>query len=609
MSTFGFSQGIGITYQAVIYNPNGEELPGADNPYAPLTNEDICLKFSIIDTNGDIEYQEEVRVRTDAFGMVNLLIGINTQTDGYAIGFNGIVWNADAKFLKVDIDIDGGCINFEELSNQPFTYVPFAYYSPASDIPGPQGLPGEDGATGPQGDAGPQGPQGEQGEQGEDGAVGATGPEGPQGPQGPQGEQGETGLIASGETAGNTPYWDGSQWVVNNSNIYNNGAGVGIGTSTPNASAKVEIATTTQGFLPPRLTTSERDAIANPVDGLMIFNISTMCPNFYADSVWHEWCGTLQGVITSLNCGSATNTGTLTIDTPASGVSSSVPYTGGNGGTHNGQTITSTGVTGLIAILLAGTFANGAGTLTYNITGTPSAVGTASFTLNVGGQTCNLDLTVNSGVTYPPDSVFCNDTPSAIVEVMNPTTGKIWMDRNLGATQVASSINDQNAYGDLYQWGRRSDGHQCRDSNITNILSTTPQPDNGDFIICQECIIPPLPSSSNWHSPTVDNLWQGVNGVNNPCPNGYRIPTEAELNQERLSWASNNKEGAFNSALKLPTAGVRNATGFLIGMGESSVIWSSTIDTNGSLYLGNNNTSAIYMYFRTVGLSVRCLKD
>ena len=80
--------------------------------------------------------------------MVNLLTVTSTQTGGYSSGFNGIEWSADAKFLKVDLDIKGSCSNFEELSNQPFTYVPFAYYSPASDIPGPQGPQGETGAQG-----------------------------------------------------------------------------------------------------------------------------------------------------------------------------------------------------------------------------------------------------------------------------------------------------------------------------------------------------------------------------------------------------------------------------------------------------------------------------
>ena len=129
VSSSGFSQNSGITYQAVVYNPNGEELPGVDNSYAPLTNRNICLQFGIVDNSGTLEYQEQVQVTTDNFGMVNLLIGTSTQTGGYSSGFNGIAWSADAKFLKVDIDIKGNCSFFEELSNQPFTYVPFAYYA------------------------------------------------------------------------------------------------------------------------------------------------------------------------------------------------------------------------------------------------------------------------------------------------------------------------------------------------------------------------------------------------------------------------------------------------------------------------------------------------
>ena len=193
VSGLGFAQSSGITYQAVIYNPNGEELPGVDNPYAPLTNQNVCLQFGIIDASGNVEYQEEVQVTTDAFGMVNLLIGTNTQTGGYAADFAGIQWTADAKFLKVDLDIKGTCTDFEELSNQPFTYVPFAYYSPASDVPGPEGPPGPAGPQGEQGVQGEQGLAGTDGQDGVDGAVGATGPTGPAGPQGSQGEQGPAG--------------------------------------------------------------------------------------------------------------------------------------------------------------------------------------------------------------------------------------------------------------------------------------------------------------------------------------------------------------------------------------------------------------------------------
>ena len=192
-TSIAFSQSNGFTYQAVIYNPNGEELPGVDNPYAVLVNEDVCLQFGIVDANGALEYQEQVQVTTDDFGMVNLLIGIHPQTGGYANNFVDVVWSAAAKFLKVDLDVKGTCNNFEELSNQPFTYVPFAYYSPASEIPGPEGPQGPQGEVGAEGSQGNPGPTGATGSQGNPGLQGETGPEGPQGNLGPQGVQGPQG--------------------------------------------------------------------------------------------------------------------------------------------------------------------------------------------------------------------------------------------------------------------------------------------------------------------------------------------------------------------------------------------------------------------------------
>ena len=52
-------------------------------------------------------------------------------------------------------------------------------------------------------------------------------------------------------------------------------AQVGIGTATPAASAKLDVSSTTQGFLPPRMTTTQRDAIVSPATGLVIFNTTT----------------------------------------------------------------------------------------------------------------------------------------------------------------------------------------------------------------------------------------------------------------------------------------------------------------------------------------------
>jgi len=50
---------------------------------------------------------------------------------------------------------------------------------------------------------------------------------------GTPGPQGPAGVLAPGSAAGNTPFWNGSAWVTNNSNLYNNGGNIGIATTTP----------------------------------------------------------------------------------------------------------------------------------------------------------------------------------------------------------------------------------------------------------------------------------------------------------------------------------------------------------------------------------------
>ena len=94
---------------------------------------------------------------------------------------------------------------------------------------------------------------------------------------------------------------------------------------------------------------------------------------------------------------SYTHLATLTAGTAYTGTVT-VPYTGGNGAAYTaGTAIASTGVTGLTATLQAGNLATGAGNLTYSLSGTPSAAGTASFALSFGGQSCTLTKTVAAG--------------------------------------------------------------------------------------------------------------------------------------------------------------------------------------------------------------------
>jgi uncharacterized protein (TIGR02145 family) len=226
-----------------------------------------------------------------------------------------------------------------------------------------------------------------------------------------------------------------------------------------------------------------------------------------------------------------------------------------------------------------------------------------------GGQIkSNADLTSK----YPAGSVFCASGPTAIVEVTNPTTGKIWMDRNLGASQVATSSTDAAAYGDLYQWGRRSDGHQCRTSATTTTLSSVDQPAHGNFIV----------TSTDWRNPANNNLWQGVNGINNPCPIGFRIPTETEWNNEKNSWSScwilqnviavsNFPQCVNNQTLKLSLNGKRMAhLGTLEFVNSGGCYWSSNL--NGLfgrwLFVSSQNVQLVDED-RGEGIAVRCIKN
>lgn len=182
--------------------------------------------------------------------------------------------------------------------------------------------------------------------------------------------------------------------------------------------------------------------------------------------------------------------------------------------------------------------------------------------------------------------------------------GECWLDRNLGASQVATAFNDSLAYGDLFQWGRLDDQHQTRTSGTQTGLSATDVPGHSNFIYG-------MASPYDWRSPQNDNLWQGVSGTNNPCPSGWRIPTETELETERLSWSSNNYNGAYASPLKLTAGGYRNySNASLSNVGSYGGYWSSTVSTTYARGLSFYSADA-YMYTdgRAGGFSVRCVQD
>ncbi len=65
-------------------------------------------------------------------------------------------------------------------------------------------------------------------------------------------------------------------------------AQVGIGTTTPDASAALEVSASDKGFLMPRMTTTQREAIASPAEALKVYDTDTQSFWSYIDGAWAE---------------------------------------------------------------------------------------------------------------------------------------------------------------------------------------------------------------------------------------------------------------------------------------------------------------------------------
>lgn len=61
---------------------------------------------------------------------------------------------------------------------------------------------------------------------------------------------------------------------------------IGINIATPDASAVLDVVSTSKGFLTPRMTTTQRDAITTPAEGLEIYNLTSHAKEFFNGTIW-----------------------------------------------------------------------------------------------------------------------------------------------------------------------------------------------------------------------------------------------------------------------------------------------------------------------------------
>lgn len=249
------------------------------------------------------------------------------------------------------------------------------------------------------------------------------------------------------------------------------------------------------------------------------------------------------------------------------------------------------------------------------------------------GQVEDYTLNITNGSTTPvvcadpgpnPGDIGCVTFTYNGISVTYTTVrgadNQIWLQQNLGSTQVATSVSDTASYGDYFQWGRWVDGHQVVNSTLT---ATPPSPNNPSGINNGSTAFysAAYNSSYNWWSTgTTTDTWSAAlpssatstDGCD-PCKaigTGWRLPTITEIGTMITSENLSNvgATGAFASNLKIPGSGIKDYSG-MFSQGTRSYFWSSTPIYTGSaqsFYSGLAVTVEGYVG-RDSGIPIRCI--
>lgn len=195
--------------------------------------------------------------------------------------------------------------------------------------------------------------------------------------------------------------------------------GISSSSITPDASSILELRTTSKGFLIPRMTQTQRDAIISPATGLMIYNTSTNTFNFYNGTGWTALTSGTAGTVSSVTSADANATVATTTTTPVITIVSAPKL-------QTARTINGVSFDGTANITVP------SGNLTGDVTSSGNATTLATVNSNLGtwnNVTVNARglVTAGSNTTYttPSDnlSVFSATTSAQLAGVLSDETG------------------------------------------------------------------------------------------------------------------------------------------------------------------------------------------
>jgi len=229
------------------------------------------------------------------------------------------------------------------------------------------------------------------------------------------------------------------------------------------------------------------------------------------------------------------------------------------------------------------------------------------------------------------DSIILRN--SSIYEVGVVINGVRWATRNLG--EGGNFVENPEDLGAMYQWGRKTDGHENRtspnyptnDYSVENgVVSGMALDANGQVKgehAAYGKFIKQNADPRDWRSPQDGSLWNtGTEAAplitaNDPCPCGWRLPTRTEwnsLNAAGSVWGSTPAGRTFGSGentLFLPATGTRKSNGELDFAGTYGNYWSSTPTGTSAhnLHFSNSAVQSSSFSQRALGFAVRCVED